>query len=273
VFSPYYAWANRRGPADAEDFCAFNIALYGRGAARWAMTERGRGALHRSADVLQVGPSHIRWTGDTLVARVDERGAPIPRRVRGGFVLTPVSVQAQPFDLDAAGRHRWRPIAPVARIEVAFDEPALRWSGHAYLDTNAGDRPLAADFRSWNWSRTGNRLLYDMKMADGSERNLALALGPDGAAPFPAPPPYELPKTGWRVARTTRADAGATATVETTLEDTPFYARSLINTVLDGERVTGMHESLSLTRFTSPAVQLMLPFRMPRLAAGTSAST
>jgi carotenoid 1,2-hydratase len=263
VFSPYYAWANRRGPAPAEDYCAFNIALYGRGAARWAMTERGRGALHRSADVLQVGPSHMRWTGDTLVARVDERG----------FALTPAAVQARTFDLDAAGRHRWRPIAPLARIEVAFDEPAVRWSGHAYFDTNAGDRPLASDFQRWNWSRTGRRILYDMEMADGTARHLALMVGADGAAPFPAPPAYVLPKTGWRVARTTRADAGAAACVEKTLEDTPFYARSLINTVIDGERVTGVHESLSLPRFTSPVVQLMLPFRMPRLAAGTSAPT
>ena len=30
VFSPYYAWARRRGQADAENHCALNLALYRR---------------------------------------------------------------------------------------------------------------------------------------------------------------------------------------------------------------------------------------------------
>jgi carotenoid 1,2-hydratase len=264
VFSPYYAWANRKTPAPAENFCAFNIALYGPGAARWAMTERHAAALHRSADVLQIGPSHLRWTGTQLAARIIERGAPLPRRVRGGFTLTPTALQPQSFALDAAGHHRWRPIAPAARIEVAFTAPEVRWSGHAYFDTNAGDRPLAADFRRWDWSRTGRRLLYDMQMKDGTARNLALAVGADGGlTPFAAPAPYALPKTAWRLPRTTRSDAAAR--VETTLEDTPFYARSVISTVLGGEAATGVHESLSMSRFTNPVVQMMLPFRMPRV--------
>ena len=45
-----------------------------------------------------------------------------------------------------------------------------------------------------------------------------------------------------------------------TLEDTPFYARSVL---VNGSDLT-MHESLSLDRFRSPWVQVMLPFRMPR---------
>jgi carotenoid 1,2-hydratase len=91
-----------------------------------------------------------------------------------------------------------------------------------------------------------------------------LAVGADGGlTPFAAPAPYALPKTAWRLPRTTRSDAAAR--VETTLEDTPFYARSVISTVLGGEPATGVHESLSLSRFTNPVVQMMLPFRMPRV--------
>ena len=45
VFSPYYAWARRRGPADPEQFCALNVALYGKDRRAWAMTERGRRQL------------------------------------------------------------------------------------------------------------------------------------------------------------------------------------------------------------------------------------
>ncbi len=44
VFSPYYAWARRKGPADAGNHCAINVALYGDAGHRWSMTERGRGA-------------------------------------------------------------------------------------------------------------------------------------------------------------------------------------------------------------------------------------
>ena len=36
VFSPYYAWARRRGPADPQNHCALNVALYGPGGNRWA---------------------------------------------------------------------------------------------------------------------------------------------------------------------------------------------------------------------------------------------
>ena len=49
-----------------------------------------------------------------------------------------------------------------------------------------------------------------------------------------------------------------------TLEDAPFYARSLVAAKLLGESVILMHESLSLDRFRMPVVQAMLPFRMPR---------
>ncbi|MCX7894268.1 MAG: hypothetical protein N2544_18135, partial [Burkholderiales bacterium] len=46
VFSPYYAWAQRRrgAPALAEQHCALNLATYGAGPRRWTMTERA-GAL------------------------------------------------------------------------------------------------------------------------------------------------------------------------------------------------------------------------------------
>ena len=74
----------------------------------------------------------------------------------------------------------------------------------------------------------------------------------------------DLPGTGWRVKRETRSDNGYTATVLKTLEDTPFYARSILSSHLLGESVTAMHESLSLDRFRARWVQMLLPFRMPR---------
>jgi len=50
-----------------------------------------------------------------------------------------------------------------------------------------------------------------------------------------------------------------------TLEDTPFYARSVLSSELLGERVTSFHETLDVPRLSSWAVQFMLPWRMPRV--------
>jgi carotenoid 1,2-hydratase len=54
--------------------------------------------------------------------------------------------------------------------------------------------------------------------------------------------------------------------VISTLEDTPFYVRSLLRTQLLGENVTAVHESLDIPRLVSLPVQFMLPWRMPRRA-------
>jgi len=52
------------------------------------------------------------------------------------------------------------------RARVAF-------SGHAYVDSNAGQRPLERDFRSWDWSRfeTGGdtHVRYAARCVDGEE--------------------------------------------------------------------------------------------------------
>ncbi len=263
MFSPYYAWANARRPADPENFCAMNAVLYRPQGGRWAMTERGAKRLARRDNDLWIGPSGLHWDGARLHAEINERCAPLPRALRGRFTLTPDAIQPETFTLDAAGRHRWRPIAPRARIDVAFDKPGLAWSGTAYFDCNDGDRPLAEDFSSWHWSRGGDRILYDVTRQDGSRHGLALAIGADGRATHvPAPPEIVLPRTGWRLARQTRSEAGAR--VLKTLEDAPFYARSLVETQLGGAALHCVHESLSLERFKMPVVQMMLPFRMPR---------
>jgi carotenoid 1,2-hydratase len=264
VFSPYYAWARRRGGGEPLNHCALNVALYGP-RARWAMTERGRGAVERSGSDLRIGPSGMAWDGTALRVRFDERGMPLPRRVRGEVTLTPSASPGRAFTLDPGGRHVWSPLAPIARIEVSLRNPDLRWSGPAYLDMNCGAAPMESDFVRWDWScarlRDGAAVLYDCFLRDGAERSLALRFDRHGGCePFAPPPRTALPRTRWRVPRGTR---GA-ATVERTLEDTPFYARSVLRSRLLGEDGLSVHESLSLDRFRAPIVQAMLPFRMPR---------
>jgi carotenoid 1,2-hydratase len=266
VFSPYYAWANRKTPAPAENFCAMNVALYQRRGGYWAMTERNAAKLRRSADALRIGPSALHWDGVTLSAEVDERCAPLPRRLLGRITVRPRAIQPELFHLDAAQRHRWQPIVPMASVEVRFQAPQVSWSGEAYFDSNDGDVPLAEDFSAWHWARAGNKILYNVEYPGGGTQDLALQIGQDGTAKrFMAPPAQPLPATFWRMQRLVPADAGQDARLLKTLEDAPFYSRSLIETRIAGERLTGVHESLSLRRFSAPWVRALLPFRMPRL--------
>ncbi len=271
VFSPYYAWARRGGrAADPEHFCCLNVALHGPGAGRWAMTERGRSALRRDATTLALGPSRVAWDGAALTVDIDERGMPTPRRVRGTVRVHPEALTRHTEVLDTHGRHRWSPISPRARVEVALEAPALRWSGTGYLDSNDGDGPLEESFADWTWSRAplrdGTAILYDARRRDGSDRNVAIRIDRAGRVePFASPPAEALPRTFWGIPRATRAEPGGAARLDRTLLDAPFYARSVATTRLLGQDVATMHEALSLDRFRAPWVQAMLPFRMPRI--------
>jgi len=269
VFSPYYAHARRRGPADPLDHCALNVALYGTAGKRWTMTERGRAALAHSATKLAIGHSALAFDGSTLTIDIDEVAAPWPSRVRGQVRVRTTALTRATFALDAAGAHRWRPLAPCARVEVELASPRLAWAGRGYLDANAGDAPLADAFTGWHWSRiVGPRhttVLYDVARRDGSTLALARRFDATGGVATTAPPAAAtLPATRWRIGRATRCDAGTAPRVVETLEDAPFYARSLIETQVDGERGIAMHESLDLDRFRARWVRALLPFRMPR---------
>jgi carotenoid 1,2-hydratase len=271
VFSPYYAWRRARSGADPEDHVAINVALYGAAGHRWAMTERGRSGLLRDRATLEVGPSRIGWRGDSLEIEIDEVTVPIPSRLRGRVRFHPSGLTGARYAIDGGGRHHWWPVAPHGRIEVEFERPALRWSGVGYLDANRGEEPLEAGFARWDWSRAAlsgaAAVLYDAAPRRGPPVALALRIAPDGQVePFAPPRRQSLPTTLWRVARSTQCEDGVAPAVLQTLEDAPFYARSLIRTRLLGETVTAFHESLSLDRFAQPWVRLLLPFRMPRRA-------
>jgi len=270
VFSPYYAWARRRGETPALDHCALNVALYAPRGGRWAMTERDSRHVARDASSLSIGPSAMRWTGDALEFSIDEFCVPLPRRLRGTVRVTPRTLHDRAYHLDAGGRHRWTPFAPTAHVEVAFSTPSVKWSGSGYFDSNAGDEPLEAAFRDWTWSRAGAAddtvVLYDVNTRQASARSLALRFGPhERIEEIEAPPFAHLPRTRWRVARITRADAGSHTRVVKTLEDAPFYSRSMLDTQLEGVRRHAVHESLNLNRFDSAWVRCLLPFRMPRI--------
>jgi carotenoid 1,2-hydratase len=268
VFSPYYAWARRRGGGDPLQHCALNVSLYGKPRG-WTLTERGSAAVQRDPEMLRIGPSALTWDGTGLTVRIDEITAPLPSRIRGVVRVLPSALTSCRFSLDQAGRHRWSPLAPTARVEVRLEQPALRWSGDGYLDSNDGDAPLEEDFVEWDWSRAplpgGATVLYNVTRRTGPDLAMALRFDRAGQVEhFPPPPRASLAPTLWRMPRRTRCDEGAQAVVRQTLQDAPFYARSVIETRIAGEQVTAMHESLSLDRFRQLWVQAMLPFRIPR---------
>jgi carotenoid 1,2-hydratase len=276
VFSPYYALARRRGDADPRDYCAFNVALNG-AAGRWSMTERGGAQLCAAPDALRIGPSSVHWDGSAFEFQIAETGCPLPRPLRGRVRVVPGCMPARQFALDALGHHFWSPLAPRARIEVQFQQPAVQWRGEAYLDSNAGSRPLEQDFRGWTWSRAAlpeaTAVFYEVQHRRDAPRTLSLQFDTDGTVrPLALPSACPLPSSLWGIERYTRCEQPASARVVRTLVDAPFYARSLLTTSIGGQAVTAVHESLNLDRFRSRWVRTLLPFRMPRWTRPSAAA-
>lgn len=271
VFSPYYAWSKKRDPYD---HCALNIALYNPKNHLWAMTERDRDSIEIRRNNFHLGRSGLRWEKDALIIDVHETTAPIPRTLRGRIRLTADIINDREFLIDRAGRHRWRPIAPSARIEVDFDQPNIKWNGRAYLDMNEGEEPLEDVFEYWDWcradiSKNETAIVYNTDLWTGEKRSIAMKLSKNGSweelGPLTTKPLDDTPI--WRMRRRTLSDAnGESPSIIKTFEDTPFYSRSMMNTEIMGQSCRAMHESLSGARLRAPVVKAMLPFRMPRLS-------
>ncbi|MCU0831648.1 MAG: carotenoid 1,2-hydratase [Rhizobiaceae bacterium] len=276
VFSPYYAWSGRRDP---DNHVCINVALYTPSGHFWTMTERGRADAFHGEHRFQVGPSGLEWDGRELVIRFDEIAVPkppfqlLPKRIAGTIRFVPDAITDQVYDIDAKGRHRWWPTGPSGRMTMRMaDGTGPDWDGHGYMDSNWGTEPLEDGFERWDWARAttadgGALIIYDSERLDGSTDILAIRIGTDGVTRrIAAPEKTRLPRAFWGVARYGHHDAGEKPTLVKTLEDGPFYTRSVIDTVIDGERIALMHEGLSGARFGLPIVKLMLPFRMPRNA-------
>ncbi|MEM8490715.1 MAG: carotenoid 1,2-hydratase [Pseudomonadota bacterium] len=274
VFSPYYARARKHSPQSAEQHCAFNTILYGPGSRkRWSMTERDSSALTRTQDCYRLGPSEICWDGESLLARIDEWCVPWPRRMQGQIRITPSAITPHTLLLDIHGRHRWHPIAPIAKVEVDFPGLGVCWTGEGYLDCNEGSEPLSDGFYGWDWARVRMSedvctVRYETRPKANQPRRLSLSFDSEGRiSQAPASDARTLRATDvWRVARTVPSSADCDDCLERTLEDTPFYARSLIRSASDGRHGQGIHESLSMDRFEKRWVQTLLPFRMPRIS-------
>ena len=266
VFSPWYRWSGRKRP---QNHVCINVATYGPGG-RFTMTDRGESALRQTASRLEVGPSMMRWEGDRLIIDINEMSShPWINRIQGQITVIPSAVTQVELPLTQDDSHIWRPFAPRARINVDIDRPGWQWTGEGYFDANFGTRALEEDFSYWTWGRfptkDGATCIYDATRLDGSELAAGFAFDPDGTArQIALPPKARMKRSLWALYRETRADLGYQPYQVRPMLDAPFYNRAAVRTQLDGEEVTGVHESLDLTRFRSPLLKPMLAVRVPR---------
>ncbi|UWQ19631.1 carotenoid 1,2-hydratase [Jannaschia sp. M317] len=233
------------------------------------MTDRGRDALRLTETSMKVGPSSLRWDGDRLVIDIDEISTPHAQRLKGSITVTPTAITDIEVPLTEDGAHVWRPLAPTAAIEVDLNRPGWCWQGHGYLDANFGTRALEADFDTWSWGRFpvsgGSVAFYDAVRRDGSTLNVALRFEANGSCTeIEAPPLQSFRRSNWLVARQTRCDAGHRPRQVKAMLDAPFYNRCAVETVIQGQKTTGVYEALDLRRFRGPWLMPMLAVRVPR---------
>ena len=266
-FSPAYWWRRRRGKTDPLRYSAMNVAIYGRGVSAFSLYERSISAAHRAAGSITIGGSTMAWIKDQLVVELDERTTPWGTPIRGRVVFRPECTTETVLQLDRGDLHRWWPTAPIGRIEVELDQPSLRFTGHGYHDANAGIVPLESTFAEWSWCRARAHdaalLCYDVRTNEGTARGLAYRVERDGTVgPVEGLEEATLGRSRWGLRRSARCDRGAAAGIRRSLEDGPFYARSLIDTSLGGQPVLAMHEHLSGDRLTKGWVRYLTRHRM-----------
>jgi hypothetical protein len=75
---------------------------------------------------------------------------------------------------------------------------------------------------------------------------------------------HQLPASRWGLPRPVRIPAGGTAAVVRTLEDAPFYVRSLVRIDRDRRSALAVHETMNPARLAHPLSQWMIPWRSHR---------
>ncbi len=265
AFSPRYARARSERRPDPLHFCAVNLAVEAGHRSRWVMTEYA--GAERSPDALRIGGTTARWDGADLVIVFDERDAPWGRRVRGSARLRPRALFGVEYPL--APGHCWRPVAPVADVEVTLAHPRVSFRGTGYHDFNVGARGLEDDLRAWSWQRAsgpdGTRVVYDVDPRMGEGQRVRRLFRPDGSsAELPPAQAHALPRTRWGLRRDATAQGDAGVRIARSLEDGPFYARTWLETRWDGAWLPTVHETVELDRFCRPWVRFLTPFRMRR---------
>jgi len=266
VFSPRYAHAQRRG-ASPFDHCAVNCALH-RGGRRvaWAFTEHRGAWLDDERRTLRIGGSLLEYAVDgTIRIAIEERTAPWGRPVRLDLVLTPLGPAGPEVSVDAAGRHRWQPLAPRAAATLRLAE-ASEIAGIGYHDRNAGTEQLGATLRGWRWSRVHDREATWIRYVPAPPAPAIAAMAREDVVDVrpAASSPERLRRSRWGLPLPATIHAGThVVPVTELLESSPFYARQ------QGRQgaALALAEVADFARFHSPLIRWMAYFRMRREAA------
>lgn len=280
VFSPGYAAARRRGPADPTAHVAVNVVVYERDRrVVWAMNEHGEGARRASRHALTIGGSRLSWDGRGVSLGLDEPETAFFGRKRGRVAGT-VRLEAEQRSAEVvtlAEGHEWRALVPAGRIRVDLPSHGISFGGDGYLDENRGVEPLERGFGRWSWMRRrrGDRVdvVYDVHPRLGDRRAFLLAGDRHHVAVSEVAhvETRSSRRSGFGVPIDSVVVGGAATAhrapsrllVEPTVvvDDTPFYARYR---VAGGD---GFGETLDLDRFENRFVQHLLGYRIHRSAS------
>lgn len=233
------------------------------------MTDRGSSALRQTRTHLTIGPSDLRWENGALLITINERATPHGTKIAGTVCIDPQAITDQELPLAPDGSHVWRPFAPTSRISVDLYHKGWAWQGHGYFDANFGTRALEQDFNYWTWARLpidgGTACFYDLERRDGSTAEAGCFVAPDGGVEMIALPDLQkMRRSLWGLRRVARCDAGHHPRQDRHMLDAPFYCRSGLETTINGQRVSGVHEALNLRVFDSWWLRPMLAVRVPR---------
>ena len=212
------------------------------------MTERGRRALQaRHGHTWTIGPSALAWDGTALTIGIDEitRAVPVAHARHGarhpGGAHRPAPSGWTRAAAIAGGRSRpargsrsssTSPACAGAATAISTATPATsRWK--TAFTTGTGRAPAPRD---------GSRHALRRARRDGGHAvaGIGAAIRTGSVEQFEPPPRRHLPTTRW-LARGARAPGRMRARPRRwpqTLEDAPFYARSVLATHLLGEPVT-----------------------------------
>jgi hypothetical protein len=244
------------------------------------LVDDGRGTVRIGRSSFTVRQDRGRtWVGADVDVAIAGAG-----RIRGTIEAEGNRAVVPPL---GSGPLAWTPVAPFAtgRAALSWDGGAVRMAGRAYVDGNAGDRPLEAlGIEDWRWGRLSfpSRELIWFRIApvDGAAPTLVvLESEEDGRCRVlsDASARFRDGLPGWfGLRRTTGLEllAGERPPVHVAfphrVDDGPFYQRYLIEARSAGERALGVAERVAVPRLAATWHRPLVSMRIQRDAAPRS---
>jgi carotenoid 1,2-hydratase len=262
-FSPSYRRATHASKRpDPLEHAALNVVIHERRRSCFALIEDR--AHHRDRHSVELTSSRVMWSGGRVTWEIRERTAWTRSPIRGLVEVTPRVSSTAAIPLDSRGTHLWRPLAPLARVRATFTSPGFDFDGHGYLDSNRGDRPLEQGLAPWSWMHSVSSGSIDVRYDVVGRPPVTLGTAGHPVPADPSDTVHRLPTSRWGLPRCVRLPVGADVAIVRTLEDAPFYVRSLVRIERGRRSVLAVHETMDPVRLAHPLSQWMIPWRSHR---------